>query len=138
MPSISVFSLLRCSFSLQFFSSLTNLLTITSQKAQGSIYLVQKPLLDNANNNGNSTETSPPPRPSILIRATDGNTHSSNPKKHETTSTKVKISTVVSPEGLDAFYSRYAEVCKLGMSGLKKKQRKRKAKAKGARKVSKG
>ena len=51
---------------------------------------------------------------------------------------KVKLSTVVAPEELEAFYARYAEVCKAGMTGLKKRDRKRgKAKGKGAGKITK-
>lgn len=78
-------------------------------------------------------------QPSILIRATDGNTNAPNPKsaskdgkitKNKTT--KIKLSTVVNPDDLEAFYTRYAEVCKGGMTGLKKRDRRgRKAKTKG-------
>jgi signal recognition particle subunit SRP14 len=39
----------------------------------------------------------------------------------------------VRPGELEAFYARYAEVCKAGMTGLKKRDRKlKKAKAKGS------
>jgi signal recognition particle subunit SRP14 len=42
----------------------------------------------------------------------------------------VKLSTVVQPGEIEAFYARYAEVCKAGMSALKPRDRtKRKAKA---------
>lgn len=90
--------------------------------------LTQKPLIV-------PDSTTPP---SILIRATDGNTNAPNPKSDKSgkitkdKSTKVKISTVVKPEELEAFFTRYAEVCKAGMAGLKKRDRsKRKTKAKG-------
>ena len=114
----------------QFFSSLSSLLDKTSQKSRGSVTLTQKPLL---NTNTESTQQ----QPSILIRATDGNTNAPNPKTHKVEkkaakATKVKLSTVVAPEDLEGFYARYAEVCKAGMTGLKKRDRKRgKAKAKG-------
>ena len=114
----------------QFFSSLSSLLDKTSQKSRGSVTLTQKPLL---NTNTESTQQ----QPSILIRATDGNTNAPNPKTHKVEkkaakATKVKLSTVVAPEDLEEFYARYAEVCKAGMTGLKKRDRKRgKAKAKG-------
>lgn len=114
----------------QFFSSLSSLLDKTSQKSRGSVTLTQKPLL---NTNTESTQQ----QPSILIRATDGNTNAPNPKTHKiekkaAKATKVKLSTVVAPEDLEGFYARYAEVCKAGMTGLKKRDRKRgKAKAKG-------
>lgn len=117
----------------QFFTSLTALLTSTSQKTRGSVYLTQKPL------NTTGDDPSPVSQPSILIRATDGNTNAPNPKnpknkieKPLAKASKVKISTVVAPEELEGFYGRYAEVCKAGMTGLKKRDRKRgKAKGKG-------
>lgn len=60
----------------------------------------------------------------ILIRATNG-------KGKEDRAAKVKLSTVVQPDELEAFYSRYAEACKAGMAALKPRDRtKRKAKAK--------
>ena len=52
----------------------------------------------------------------ILIRATDG-------KSKKNRDEKVKLSTVVQPDALEGFFIRYAEVCKLGMSGLKKRNR---------------
>ncbi|KAL4906655.1 hypothetical protein BDW74DRAFT_136277 [Aspergillus multicolor] len=119
----------------EFFTSLTTLLTDTSQKTRGSVYLTQTPLL-----NSQSTDTADKQaQPSILIRATDGNTNAPNPKTHSEIKdkkakkeTKVKISTVVQPDELEAFYAKYAEVCKAGMTGLKKRDRKlKKAKAKG-------
>ncbi|KAJ5115092.1 signal recognition particle SRP14 subunit [Penicillium alfredii] len=119
----------------EFFSSLTDLLSKTSQKTRGSVFLTQKPLLD-SKSTASLTAGSSNLQPSILIRATDGNTNAPNPKSKDgkitkITSSKVKISTVASPDELEAFYARYAEVCKAGMSGLKKRDRKRKAKAKG-------
>ena len=60
----------------------------------------------------------------ILIRANNG-------KSKEKRSEKVKVSTVVDPDALEAFYARYSEVCKTGMAALKPRDRtKRKAKAK--------
>lgn len=66
-----------------------------------------------------------PPQPlPIIIRATNG-------KSKEKRDKKVKLSTVVNPGDLDAFYARYAEVCKAGMTALKPRDRsKKKAKAK--------
>ena len=108
------------------------------------MYLTQKPLL-----NTDNTTTESASQPSILSRATDGNTNAPNPKTSEakkkvsktgSAASKVKISTVVSPDDLEAFYARYAEVCKAGMTGLKKRDRK-KGKAKGKKeggKVVKG
>ncbi|OGE49705.1 hypothetical protein PENARI_c020G11209 [Penicillium arizonense] len=119
----------------EFFSSLTDLLSKTSSQAHGSVYLTQKPLIDVP---GATTTNS---QPSILIRATDGNTNAPNPKatskdgkitKSASKATKIKLSTVVTPDDLEAFYARYAEVCKAGMTGLKKRDRRaKKAKTKG-------
>lgn len=66
-----------------------------------------------------------PPHPlPILIRATNG-------KSKEKRAKKIKLSTVVTPADLDAFYARYADVCKAGMTALKPRDRsKKKAKAK--------
>ncbi|KAF7167956.1 hypothetical protein CNMCM6106_003305 [Aspergillus hiratsukae] len=129
----------------EFFSSLSDLLSKTSQKARGSVFLTQKPLLpSNATNTSEETSSSSS-LPPILIRATDGNTNAPNPKtakdesKKAAKTSKIKLSTVVAQEDLEAFFARYAEVCKAGMTGLKKRDRKRgKAKAKGgASKVTK-
>lgn len=61
----------------------------------------------------------------VLMRATNG-------KSGEKVKEKVKFSSVVQPESLEAFYVRYAEVCKSGMQGLRKRDRsgRKKAKAK--------
>lgn len=52
----------------------------------------------------------------IIIRATNG-------KSKEKRDKKVKLSTIVKPDELEGFYAKYAEVCKAGMSGLKKRDR---------------
>ncbi len=60
----------------------------------------------------------------VIVRATNG-------KSGVKIKDKIKLSTIVQPDDVEAFYTRYAEVCKAGMSGLKKKDRKKKrAKAK--------
>lgn len=117
----------------QFFTSLTSLLADTTQKTRGSVYLTQKPLLHQQQ------------QPAILIRATDGKTQNPNTPKpkdggaKQPAAKKTKLSTVVSEEDLEAFYARYAEVCKGGMTGLKKRDRKKgKAKKGAAGKVAKG
>ncbi|KAL4872348.1 signal recognition particle, SRP14 subunit [Aspergillus spectabilis] len=130
----------------EFFISLTTLLTTTSQKSRGSVYLTQTPLLHPSPESLDSSNQQQ--QPLILIRASDGNTNAPNPKTHpeikdkktQKKETKVKLSTVVQPAELETFYARYAEVCKAGMTGLKKRDRKlKKAKAKGgAAKVVKG
>lgn len=68
-------------------------------------------------------DLSPPQPLPVLIRATNG-------KSKEKRAKKIKISTVVNPDDLDAFYARYADVCKAGMTALKPRDRsKKKAKA---------
>ena len=52
----------------------------------------------------------------ILIRATNG-------KSKKKRDQKVKLSTIVEHDALESFFAKYAEVCKLGMSGLKKRDR---------------
>lgn len=66
-----------------------------------------------------------PPRPMpVLIRAT-------NAKGKEHRREKIKLSTVVEPDSLPAFFEKYADVCKAGMTTLKPRDRsKRKGKAK--------
>jgi signal recognition particle subunit SRP14 len=64
----------------------------------------------------------------ILIRATDG-------KSKKERQDKIKLSTVVEADALESFFGRYAEVCKTGMAGLKKRDRsKLKAKLKAKKK----
>jgi signal recognition particle subunit SRP14 len=128
----------------EFFSSLSDLLSKTSQKARGSVFLTQKPLLP-SNTNTSEEASSSSSLPPILVRATDGNTNAPNPKtakdqnQKAAKTSKIKLSTVVAQEDLETFFARYAEVCKAGMTGLKKRDRKKgKAKAKGgASKVTK-
>ena len=64
----------------------------------------------------------------MLIRATNG-------KSKDDKKDKIKLSTIVQANELDGFFVKYAEVCKTGMSGLKKRDRSgRKAKVKEKRK----
>ena len=63
----------------------------------------------------------------VLIRATNG--------KASASPDKLKLSTVVQPDDLANFFTRYADVWKAGMPGLKKRDRSgRKAKAKDKKK----
>lgn len=62
----------------------------------------------------------------VLVRATNGK--SGDDRK---AGQRVKLATVVQSDDLDAFYARYAEICKAGMLALKPRVRtKRKAKSK--------
>lgn len=56
---------------------------------------------------------------SILIRATDG-------KRTKEKKKKSTISTIVTPDTMEGFFVRYAEACKMGMTGLKKRDKKKK------------
>lgn len=59
----------------------------------------------------------------VLVRASNGKS-----KMHR--DAKIKLSTVVEVDALDAFYARYADLCKSGMTALKPRDRsKKKAKA---------
>ena len=106
----------------QFLNRLTTLFTSTHTKAHGSVFLSQKPLSAESNTQ-------------VLIRATDG---LSKTQRIEKKQKRTKLATVVDAAELDGFYARYAEVCKKGMEGLRKRdKRKAKEKAK-AKKKGKG
>lgn len=62
------------------------------------------------------------------MRATDGKSQSKDRKKNKD---KIKLSTIVQPDDLEAFFTRYAEVCKAGMQSLKKRDRSKRKKVKG-------
>lgn len=67
----------------------------------------------------------------IIIRATNGKSR----ERRE----KIKLSTIVEVDALEGFFAKYAEVCKLGMSGLKKRDRsKQKEKLKAKKKKQGG
>lgn len=75
---------------------------------------------------GDSLEDLHPSTPlPLLIRATNG-------KSKESRAKKIKISTIVRPDAINDFFTRYADVCKAGMQALKKRDRsgRKKAKAK--------
>ena len=110
---------------LKFLTRLASLLTTTHATAHGSVFLTQKPL-SSTGDASNLTK--------VLIRATNGKS-----KPHRKQGEKAKMSTIVEAPDLAGFYTRYAEVCKKGMEGLrkrdKKKAKKRKAKGGGGAKV---
>jgi signal recognition particle subunit SRP14 len=68
-----------------------------------------------------------PPSPlPIIVRATNGSS-----KDHK--ANRIRISTIVEADSLESFFVKYTDVCKTGMSGLKKRDRskgKKKLKAK--------
>ena len=66
------------------------------------------------------------------MRATDGKTTNKDMKTKN--KDKVKLSTSVKPDDVEAFFTRYAEVCKQGMQSLKKRDRSKRKKDKGKKK----
>jgi signal recognition particle subunit SRP14 len=60
----------------------------------------------------------------VLIRATN-NPSSKRKGTDRVDREKTRISTVVQPGDIDAFYAKYAECCRAGMTGLKKRDRKK-------------
>lgn len=82
--------------------------------------------LPDATNDTTPADLQPAQPLPILIRATNGKGKDARKAKE-----KIKLSTVVDPDALPAFFERYAEICKLGMASLKPRDRsKRKGKAK--------
>jgi signal recognition particle subunit SRP14 len=67
----------------------------------------------------------------ILIRASDGETQSKDRVKNKD---HVKLSTIVQPDNLEAFFIRYAEVCKTSMLSLRKRDRRKRKADKGKKK----
>lgn len=133
--------------SAQFFSSLSTLLAHRTSSAHGSVYLIQKRLPADPTSTDQEASSSSSSSPAILIRATDGRTDNPNPKSsssgkvtkksNQGKGKKTKFSTIVKLEDLEAFYARYAEVCKAGMTGLKKRDRSAKKKGKAKAKAGK-
>jgi len=127
----------------EFFTQLGNLFEHNRKKGHGSVYLTQKRLTFDS--------TSTPPTPTkiaddplwdthpdqplpVLIRASNNNSSIRAGTDREDIE-KIALSTVVAPDDLDAFFVRYAEACKTGMGGLKKRDRKKGKKDKKKKKV---
>ncbi|RDL32453.1 Uncharacterized protein BP5553_08909 [Venustampulla echinocandica] len=89
----------------------------------GSIYLTQKRMAYGSEPSSDPSDPSEQfpdldlskPLP-IIIRATNGKSKANREKK-------IKLSTVVEADALEGFFFKYAEVCKGGMSALKKRDR---------------
>ncbi|KAF2031059.1 signal recognition particle, SRP9/SRP14 subunit [Setomelanomma holmii] len=127
----------------EFFTQLANLFEHNRKKGHGSIYLTQKRLAFDS--------SSTPPTPTKVADDPLWDTHPENPlpilirasnngsSKRKGTDrgdiNKIVLSTVVKPDGLDGFFVRYAEACKTGMTGLKKRDRKKGKKDKKKKKV---
>ncbi|KAK5072818.1 hypothetical protein LTR64_000774 [Lithohypha guttulata] len=114
-----------------FLEALGSLLTTTTSSSYGSVFLAQKPM---------PSSDSSTPSSQVLIRATNGTATSSASSKSKVAKqhkprAKVKLATVVDHSDLENFYAKYAEVCKKGMEGLRKRDKKKaKGKAKAAKK----
>ncbi|KAK3689996.1 signal recognition particle, SRP9/SRP14 subunit [Podospora appendiculata] len=114
----------------EFFTKLAGLFESGKDKDHGAIYLTQKRLsydqddaLAKPTAEDSFADLHPTKPLPVLIRA-------SNNKGKKERGEKVKLSTVVEPADLEAFFGRYAEVCRAGMAALKPRDRtKRKAKA---------
>ncbi|KAI1117809.1 signal recognition particle 14kD protein [Nemania sp. NC0429] len=115
----------------EFFAKLVELFDSRKGKDHGSIVLTQKRLSYDQPAPDSADDTAlpdlHPPRPlPVIIRATNG-----KGKEDRKAKEKIKLSTVVDPDALPAFFERYAEICKQGMTSLKPRDRsKRKGKAK--------
>lgn len=124
-----------------FLTHLTDLLTATHNSFHGSVFLTQKPLSPASDSSTEDSSTSSPPS-QILIRATNGKSDRKaaagagvSKTKKKAGEPKVKFSTVVDIADVEDFFARYADVCKAGMQGLRKRDRKKgKKKAKGGKK----
>jgi signal recognition particle subunit SRP14 len=118
-----------------FLTQLTTLFTSTTEANHGSVFLTQKALFDTPSPDADTAMTSDASSaPKILVRATNG---AATPKTHHTKTQakklegkKVKISTVIEASEAEDFFAKLADVCKGGMSGLRKRERKPKKKAK--------
>ncbi|KAJ4303767.1 hypothetical protein N0V90_002668 [Kalmusia sp. IMI 367209] len=115
----------------EFFTQLGNLFEHNRKKGHGTVYLTQKRLIFD-------TEVQPP-SPTKVADDPLWDTHPENSlpilvRAHNNKSTKragtdrenvdkITLSTIVQPDQLDAFFVRYAEACKAGMGGLKKRDR---------------
>ncbi|GAB7360891.1 hypothetical protein MBLNU230_g0877t1 [Neophaeotheca triangularis] len=124
----------------KFFSQLSSLLQKTQQTGHGAIHMTQKRLTYDPTTPSTTPskvaddplwDTHPPNPLPIIVRATDGKTRNQEKVKNKQ---KVKLSTVVQPDDLEAFFSRYAVLCKAEFQGLKKRDRSKRKKAKKGKK----
>ncbi|KAL8901147.1 MAG: hypothetical protein Q9207_005350 [Kuettlingeria erythrocarpa] len=148
----------------EFFIRLTSLFNSPSNGTKGTVYLTQKrsastftspALITHPANRLTYAAVSPqptsftpattpsdtpdvpfadlaPPTPlPVLIRASNG-------KSKARREDKVKISTIVQPDQLEGFFTRYAEVVRAGTTRLKKRDRSGRKKATKAKKKGKG
>ncbi|KAL8965353.1 MAG: hypothetical protein Q9183_003897 [Haloplaca sp. 2 TL-2023] len=124
----------------QFFSRLSSLFDTCRTSTHGTICLTQKRLSHPSPSSSTSSPTanaapfpdlSPDSPLPILVRASNG-------KSKERRDRKIKLSTVVQPDELEGFYTRYAELIKAGTPMLKKRDRSGRKKVAKAKKKQKG
>lgn len=115
----------------EFFTQLTNLFEYNRNKGHGSVYLSQKRLSFDTGGQPQSPvkvaddplwDTHPENPLPILVRAYNNKSDKRNGTDRDDVA-KISLSTIVQPDKLDAFFVQYAESCKAGMSGLKKRDR---------------
>ncbi|KAK1251370.1 hypothetical protein MKX07_006849 [Trichoderma sp. CBMAI-0711] len=116
----------------EFFDKLGQLFNHRKGSDHGAIYLIQKRLTyDPAEQQSTTAKLFPDLAPNkplpVLVRTTNGKSKRDDAAR----AGKEKLSVVVQPHELDAFYARYADVCKAGMAALKPRDKsKKRAKAK--------
>jgi signal recognition particle subunit SRP14 len=136
----------------EFFAKLSDLFAANRENGHGSVFLSQKRMLHgtDADIQSPDAKTQDPlwdehpehPLP-IIIRASNSASKKFTPGTEKAgikrkDKPRVKVSTVVQPEDLDAFYVKYAEACKAGMSALKKRDRSKRKKDKKKKKGGEG
>ncbi|KAJ8110268.1 hypothetical protein OPT61_g6843 [Boeremia exigua] len=128
----------------EFFTQLGNLFEHNRTKGHGSVYLTQKRLtFDSASTPATPTkvaddplwDTHPEAPLPVLIRASNNRSDKKAGTDRQDVA-KIVLSTIVKPDDIDTFYTRYAEACKAGMSSLKKRDRKKGKKDKKKKKVA--
>ncbi|KAF2012058.1 signal recognition particle, SRP9/SRP14 subunit [Aaosphaeria arxii CBS 175.79] len=132
----------------EFFAQLASLFEHNRKTGHGTVYLTQKRLAYGTDASAEAKAEDPlwdahPEQPlPILIRASNNKSSkrkgAGRPGSERDNATKTKTSTVVQPDQLEAFYVRYAEACRAGMSGLKKRDRTKKKKDKKKKKGAAG
>ncbi|OQN99733.1 hypothetical protein B0A48_14503 [Cryoendolithus antarcticus] len=115
----------------EFFTQLASLIEKTQKKGHGSVHLTQKRLSYETtaapSKDDPLADLNPAAPLPILVRVSDGNTQSQDRVKNKD---PVKFATVVQADELETFFARYAEVCKVGMQSLRKRDRSKRKKTK--------
>ncbi|KAI9751109.1 MAG: RNA polymerase II holoenzyme cyclin-like subunit [Chaenotheca gracillima] len=110
----------------------TTVYTVTHQTSETSTATYPTPASSPNDLSDLQTPTEPLP---ILIRATNGKSSTKDRRKPgaakaaSSKSDKIKLSTIVQAEDLEAFFGKYGEACKAGMQALKKRDRSGRKKA---------